>query len=293
MKFCRPLLILCLAIPLYAFAGIKVKDATGMTVILEKPARRIVSLAPHITEMLYAAGAGSHVVGAVEYSDYPEAAKDIPRVGSGAGLDLEAIVALRPDLIVAWQSGNPTWQVERLRTLGFSIYVTEPRRMQDIAKDIERLGQLAGTSAVADKASRVFLDEYRKLRDRYAQRPKVTVFYQILDPSLMTVNGDHLVSEVIRLCGGYNIFSDLPILASAVGSEAVLQANPKVIVAGGTQSAWRRWRAYWRRWTQLDAVRNNQLYLIRAELIHRHSPRILEGSKILCEALEQSRSERK
>ncbi|OGI43955.1 MAG: cobalamin-binding protein [Candidatus Muproteobacteria bacterium RBG_16_65_31] len=273
-------------------APTRVPDDAGATVVLAAPARRVVSLAPHVTELLYAAGAGRYVVGAVDYSDYPEAAKRIPRVGGYTGLDLEAIVALRPDLIIAWQSGNPPSQVERLRALGLAVYVSEPRHIEDVATNIERLGRLAGTADAALRAARAFRQRHEALRRRYAARPAVTVFYQIWDRPLMTVNGKQLISDVIHLCGGRNVFADLPILAPTVDVEAVLAADPEAIVASGAGAARPEWFDAWRRWPQLRAVRRDNLFVVPPDVLQRHGPRILDGAEHLCADLETARRRR-
>ncbi|MFP5350475.1 MAG: helical backbone metal receptor, partial [Gammaproteobacteria bacterium] len=172
-----------------AHAAASAVDDTGATITLARPAQRIVSLAPHVTELLYAAGAGDRIVGAVEYSDYPEAAKQLRRVGSYAAFDLEAIVALQPDLVVAWGSGNPQHQLNALRALNLTLYVTEPRRIEDVPKHVEQLGTLAGTSAIARASAHDFRERYTRLRQRYAAHSPVKVFYQIWQQPLMTVNG--------------------------------------------------------------------------------------------------------
>jgi iron complex transport system substrate-binding protein len=275
-----------------ASADISVRDDSGESVTLHAPAHRVVSLAPHITELLYAAGAGRDIVGATAYSDYPEAAKSIPRVGGGAGLDIEAIVALHPDLIVAWQSGNPPWQVERLRRLGLAVFVTEPRRLDDVPGLLERLGRLTGTQAIAAKSARAFRLHEMRLRERFSARPTVSVFYQILDSSLLTINGSHIISDVIRLCGGKNVFADLPGLTPRVEIESVLQKNPEVILASGYEPLWPEWRDRWRNWPMLYAVEHDNLFLIPADLINRQTPRILSGAEQVCTSLEKARAKR-
>ncbi|MEW6331452.1 MAG: cobalamin-binding protein [Pseudomonadota bacterium] len=272
-----------------ASAEIAEIDDTGKSIVLPGPARRIVSLAPHVTELLYAAGAGKYIVGAVEYSDYPEAARRIPRVGTGFGFDLEAIVALRPDLVVGWQSGNPSWQVARLGDLGLPVFVTEPHRLDDVAGLLERLGRLAGTETVAARAAGGFRQEHARLRARYASQPPVTVFYQLIDVSLLTVNGRHLINDVIDLCGGRNIFSGLPSLTPRVDAESVLQKNPDVVLASGYEPLWPAWRERWRAWPAFSAAARGNLFFIPPDLIHRHSPRILQGAEQVCAVLEKAR----
>jgi iron complex transport system substrate-binding protein len=270
------------------WAEISVTDDTGQPVTLEKPAQRIISLAPHITELLFAAGAGEAIVGVTEFSDYPEAARSLKQVGGGGGLDLEAIMALQPDLVVAWQSGNPRGQVERLQSLGLTVFFSEPRRLQDVPATLQRLGRLAGTESAAAIQVDSFNRRYAGLRDKYAQRPKVSVFYQIWDQPLMTLNGEHLFSDVVRLCGGENVFNALPALAPQIDVEAVLLANPDVIVIAADDSD-SPLLAAWQRWPQLSAVRQGHVVAIPREQLVRHSPRILDGAERLCELLDDVR----
>lgn len=275
-----------------AQAEIVVRDDTGLVLKLKQPARRIVSLAPFTTELLFAAGAGDHIIGAVEFSNYPAAARQLPRVGSYNKLDLEGIVRLKPDLIVGWRSGTPDRQVRKLRQLGYVIYLAEPRKIEDVPETLKRLGRLAGTDRAAGKQAAVFQKQYRQLRLRYSNRPEVTVFYQIWDRPLMTVNGRHLISHIIRLCSGRNVFAGLGVLAPRISIESVLTTNPEVIITGGMGETRPQWLHAWRRWPQLRAVARKNLYFIHPDLLQRHSPRILQGAKKMCQFLEQVRRKR-
>lgn len=256
------------------------------------PAKRIVSLAPHVTELLFAAGAGDRIVGTVSYSDYPEAARNLPRVGDFHQLDLERIIALKPDLVVAWESGNGVRVIERLRDLGLNLHVTEPRRLADIPETLETLGALAGTEAVAGAAAARFRERLSRLASRYGGRPTVKVFYEVWNRPLMTVGGRHLISDVIATCGGRNIFERLDALAPTVALDAVLAADPEVIVASGMDEARPEWLDDWRRWPGLTAVRRGQLHFIPPDLLQRPTPRLLEGAERFCRALEQARQSR-
>ncbi|HSH30644.1 MAG TPA: cobalamin-binding protein, partial [Thiohalobacter sp.] len=218
-------------------AGVRVEDMAGQALALDAPAQRIVSLAPSLTELIYAAGAGERLVGAVAYSDYPAAARQLTRVGNANQLDLEAILALRPDLVLGWGSGNPRVQLIRLRELDVPVFIAEPQRLDDIALLLERIGTLAGTRTRAEQAARAFRARQEALREQYSDRPVVRVFYEVWHRPLMTVNGDHTISAVIRLCGGRNVFADLPQLSGQVALEAVLAADPDAIVAGGMDAA--------------------------------------------------------
>jgi iron complex transport system substrate-binding protein len=273
-------------------AEIGLIDDSGRSVTLKQPAQRIISLAPHMTELLFAAGAGAQVVGAVEYSDFPAAAQRIPRIGDSAQLDLERIVALKPDLIVVWQNGNAQRQLDKLLRLGIPVYYNASRRLSDIARATEQLGRLAGTEAVALPTARAFVERESGLRRRYAGRRPVTVFYQIWDKPLMTVNGDHLISDVIRLCGGQNVFAELKLLTPAIAIEAVLAADPEAI-GGVTAEAGQAGNLDgWKTWPRLNAVARNNLFVIPAELITRNTPRILDGAQQLCEHLDAARVRR-
>lgn len=285
--------LLLLAFAPFTVAGseIRVTDDAGQEIVLQQPARRIIGLSPHVTELLFAAGAGGSVVGVSEYSNYPAAAETIPRISGGGGLDMEAIIALQPDLVVAWQSGNPDQQVKRLQSLGMSVFLSEPRRLEDVPETIRKLGKLAATRTQAFEQAAAYERRLAGLRSRYSQQPPVSVFYQIWENPLMTLNGEHLISDVMRTCGGRNVFAELPALAPQIDVEAVLVANPDVIVVAADAGEDTMLES-WRRWPELSAVQRNQLYTIRRELLVRQTPRILDGVERLCEILEKARSEK-
>lgn len=272
-----------------ASAEIRVLDDAGNAVQLAAPAQRIISLAPHITELLFAAGAGSQLVGVSAFSDYPKAARGLQRISGGSGLDIEAILSLRPDLVVAWQSGNPADQVARLQSLGLTVYQSEPRRLEDISHALVSLGQLTGHSEVAKQQAVEFDGRLALLRKRYSGREKVSVFYQIWHQPMMTVNGKHLNNAVIELCGGENIFSALPVLTPQVSIEAVLAANPTIIVGVSDGGGMPDWLERWRSWPTLAAVKNNRVYALPRDLMVRHTPRILDGAEQLCRMIQVAR----
>lgn len=270
-----------------ARAEVVMTDDAGNRVVLPQPAQRIVSLAPHITELLFAAGAGSKLVGAVEFSNYPDAAQRLPRIGSHAAFDLERIAALKPDLAIVWGSGNPPAQVAQLRRLNISVFVSEPKRLEDVAASLRVLGKLA--DATGEGAARAFEQRLGELRTRFAGVSPVTVFYEIWNQPLMTVGGGHVISDALVVCGGRNIFGALIQPAAGVELEAVLRADPDVIVASGMDKERPEWLDHWRRWPQLKAVKNNNLFFIPPDLLQRHTPRILDGAERLCAALDQAR----
>lgn len=281
----RLLLILCLILVPQAVQGqILVKDDLGRSVSLAQPAKRIVSLAPSITELLYAAGAGNRIVGAVDYSDYPKDALKIPRVGGAGALDVERIVSLKPDLVVAWKSGNPSGQIDKLKSLGLPVFYAEPRHLQDIAVDIERLGVLSGSQREALRAAQAFSSSVATLRRRYSKKKAVSVFYEVWPSPLMTVSDRHIISEVLHLCGATNVFGKLTMLTPTVSTESVIVADPRVIVSSGPE----KWLGAWKKW-DMSATRQGHLFHIPADLISRPSPRIIEGAKLLCSQIEAAR----
>mgnify|MGYP000664834320 FL=1 len=268
---------------------IKVIDDDGIQHVFDQPVKRIVSLMPHATELLFEVGAGDQVVGAVKYSDYPEEAKNIPRVGGYSALNIEAIVALEPDLLIAWPEGNRNRELERLKALGLPILVSDPREFKDIANALVIYGKITGK----DKEAKIALDGFNKklkyLSDTYSSQEKVSVFYQVWNSPLMTQNGNTFISRAIELCGGNNIFSELPMTNPQVSIESILVQNPQVIVASGMGKARPEWLDDWRQYTTLQAVQKNHLFHILPELFQRPTSRFLIGTEQLCQAMEQSR----
>jgi iron complex transport system substrate-binding protein len=269
--------------------GLSVVDDVGNRVTLKQPAKRIVSLAPHVTELLFAVGAGDRVVGVVSYSDFPEAAKKLPRVGAYNAFDLETIVTLKPDLIVAWKSTNPAGALEKLQALSIPVFFSEPRKLEDVASNLESLGRLTGNERAANAASAQYRKRLGELRARYSGRASVSVFYQVWHQPLMTINGEHLISQVIELCGGRNVFADLPVLAPKISLESVLRKDPEAIVAGNSALSHPAWKDDWTHWPSLRAVKNKHLFYVNPDIIQRHTPRILQGADVLCRQLEQVR----
>lgn len=287
-------LILCLALAAgSAQAAVTVVDDAGERVTLHKPAQRIISMAPHITELLFAAGGGERVVGAMNYSDYPEAAKKIPLVGSSSQLDMERVLSLKPDLLVVWQSGNTARQLEQLRGLGIPIYYSEPQKLDEVASSVTRLGQLMGTDKPAQAAAAAFRARIASLGARYGSRPRVRMFYQIWDKPLYTLNGKHIVSDAIRLCGGENVFGGLAVKAPEVSIEAVIEADPEAIVGGDQHDPADAGLNIWRPYPHLQAVKRGNMFTLGGELLTRATPRMAEGAAGLCEKLEQARQRRR
>lgn len=271
------------------FAGVSVVDDDGNTISLPRAAQRIISLSPHVTELLFVIDAGGKLVGTVEHSDYPPAAQSIRRVGGYNALDLESILELQPDLIIGWRTGNNPVQLEKLKALGLPVFISEPRQILDITHTAKRLATLTGTGSQAKVFIQQFEQQFVSLQQRYTRRPPVKLFYEVWHQPLITINGEHLISDIISLCGAVNVFADVPTLAPTVSLEAVLEAAPDIIVTGTSRQTQRDWFTSWQRWPQLPAVASNQLYFINPDLIQRHGPRILQGAEQLCQYVEQAR----
>ncbi len=264
-----------------ACAAVEALDDTGRLVRLAEPARRIVALAPHLTELLFEAGAGAALVGTPAFSDYPEAAKAIPRIGDARALDLERIAALRPDLVVAWASGSPKRQVERLGNLGLPVFYSETPDLGAIAGTLERLGHLAGTAAAAGQRAGRFRSDLARLRARYAGRGSLRVFYQVAAQPLVTVSTRHVIADALSVCGARSVFAAHRDWLPRPSREAVLLADPDAIVVAAVQDRKAR-LAQWRRWGSLRAVAAGRLYAVDPSTLHRATPRILEGVATLC-----------
>jgi iron complex transport system substrate-binding protein len=280
----------------HAWASVSVVDDAGERVTLAAPARRVVALSPHAVELAYAAGGGSKLVGAVSYSDYPSAAKALPRVGGYHALDLERIVALKPDLIIVWRHGNNEREIERLRALGIALYDSEPHQVDGVATDLIALGTLFGTPREAETAAADYRAKIAALRAQYAGRSPVSVFYQVWSDPLMTLNGTHVISDLIALCGGRNVFAKLAPLVPTVSTEAVVAADPEAIVTasqGATPAdAPLPSLALWRAWPRMKAVAHGNLFAVDGDLIDRPGPRLADGADQLCRDLDLARTRR-
>ncbi len=270
----------------------RVTDDAGRVITLPRSAQRIISLAPGITELLYGAGAGDKIVGTVAHSDYPPPARTHPVVGSYEQFDYERILSLKPDLIIAWPSGNGPQAIAKLQQLGMTVYQNESKDLADIGRALRNFGVLAGTEREALHVAQDFELRLRVLEKVYAQRRPVRVFYQIWNQPLYTVNGQHFINKVIELCGGKNVFAELPTLAPVIGLEAVIAADPAAIIASGMANQRPAWLDDWLKWETMTAVKHRDIYYLNADLINRPTPRILHAAEEMCRMLEQVRSRR-
>ncbi|MBN2646703.1 MAG: cobalamin-binding protein [Thiotrichales bacterium] len=256
-------------------------------------APRIIALAPHLTELVYSAGAGDYLVGVVNYSDYPPAAKQLPVIGSYTAINLEAILQLKPTLILTWRSGNRVQDLaalERLQTRqGVRLVSSDVRRLSDIPDLIEQIGRLAGTEAIAQPKAQALRTELQRLTETYAQRRPLSVFYQIWNQPLLTMGPEQFISQGITLCGGRNLFEDLPGLTGQVALETVIERNPQVILLGGQKAFQNDWYQTWQKYPNLKAVAQQQVHKLDNDLYQRSTERFIYALDPLCQLLEQAR----
>jgi iron complex transport system substrate-binding protein len=291
LNFLSMLSVLSL-LSLPALAAISVTDDAGKLITLQAPAKRIVSLSPHVTELIFAAGAGDKIVGAVNYSDYPAAAKLIPRVGDNRQLDIERIIAMKPDLLVVWMHGAFERQLEPLRLSGIPYFFSEPHTLENIPETLLKLGSLFGTEKIAGAAAQEFRQELGQLSARYQRKAVVRTFYQVWGKPIFTLNDKNIVSDVIRTCGGENIFGRLAVDAPSVSAEAVLQENPELIITGDSKNQGASGVEQWKGYSNLLAVKNHNLLAIDGDQLNRAGPRIIQGAKAVCAAMEAARNKR-
>jgi iron complex transport system substrate-binding protein len=290
---------LCCAISLGLLLGIsasgaaqavQVIDGRGVTVRLAQPARRIITLTPHLTELSFAAGAGAHLAGVARFSNYPEAARKLPVVSDAGQFDTELLLALKPDLVLAWKNGTPAAVVARLESVGLPVFVVESVRLEDVAHGIDAIATLAGTQQAGVRARDAYNAGLRDLRARRYGGAPVRVFYEIWPQPLMTVNDTHIISDVLALCGGMNIFGTSRSLTPEVSREALLAARPEVVLGGSSAETATGFAARWAGLPPpLGAI---PVYHIVPDLIQRPTPRLLEGARLVCAHLDAVRAAR-
>ncbi|SQD80365.1 cobalamin-binding protein [Moritella yayanosii] len=251
----------------------------------EKYPQRIVSLSPHTTELVFAAGAGDRLIGVSAYSDYPEEAKALPIVASSQQINIETILALEPDLVIYWQQGNSAADINQLKKFGIPVYASKTGGLDDIATQIQRLGKMLGTQSIADPVSDKYRQALAALRAKYAHNPKQDLFYQVWPTPLMTVANDPWLQEQFELCGFNNVFHDSPVPYPVINVEQVLVKQPAVIVAGTVNDAE---LAQWQTWQSIPAVKNGNIFRINPDVSHRFSPRVVQGITTLCEIALQA-----
>ncbi len=283
--------MLAASVPVCA-AGIDVIDDTGVHISLPQPARRIVSLAPGATEMLFAAGAGPWLVATVAYADQPAAARKVPRIGDSNAIDMERLLQLKPDVVVYWPGGNNAAQIAQIKRLGFVLYGQQVNRLGDLGVSLRRLGQLAGSSPAAQQRAGEVDAQLLRLRAQYAQRAPVSALLETWNQPLYTVGGQQLMSDALSVCGAVNVFGDLPQLSPAVQVEAVLTRNPDLIIAAAPPGQGAQWLQAWRKFPSLKAVRSGNLLDFDDQALSRLGPSVLDATANLCARIDAARTRR-
>lgn len=275
---------------------ISVVDFSGRTVSLEAPAKRIIALAPHVVENVFSAGAGDSLVGVVAHSNYPAKALSLPIVGGYAKMNLEKILELQPDLVIAWESGNSNNSVARIQELGFTVYLDQADKLHDIAKSIRDIGILAGTQETAHSVADTYLAKLASMQSQGRHKQPVSTFYQVWHSPLRTINGKHIISDAIALCGGTNLYADQITVAPIINIESILERDPEVIIASGISDALdereNEWKNDWKKWPSLTAVKRDNLYFVDPDHIQRHTTRIILGLEKICQQMELARQKR-
>lgn len=269
-------------------APLELVDDAGHAVALAHPAQRIVALAPHLTELVYAAGAGQQLVAVGKYSDFPPEALTKPVISDAFAVNFEALAQLKPDLVLVWGSGTPDRIKSKLRALGVPVYEIEIRSVAGLADTLRGIGRLAGTERVAQARAQSITADWAALKSTYAGRKPVRVFYELWDAPLMTLNGQHLVSSAIEACGGRNLFAEVPTLTATVSWEVAVQRDPELVVTAGAPGETAkpgRWAAF----KQVSAVRHGQFGHVEGDLLDRSGPRFVDGARELCEAIDHAR----
>lgn len=264
-------------------------DDLGQSFSLEQPASRIIALTPHTTELLFSLGVGERIIATVEYADFPEQAKKIPLVGGYEGFNIEAIFSYQPDLVLYWPDGNPMREIERLKQLKLPLFAVNTNSFERVASDLIKLGQLTNTEAKAQQLADEFLAEIAKIRQENQAKTKLKVFYQVWHQPMLSQNKDSFISQIIELCGGENIFANLPVLSPQISVEAVLAANPDVILASGNNNKRPAWLDEWNRYSMLNAVKNQHIYNTTPDWLHRPTLRLLNAAREVCELLDKAR----
>ena len=278
------------AVPALVLCGLSACSESQAPADADEQYSRLVTLAPNLTELVFAAGAGDALVGVSAYSDYPAAALSLPIIGDAFTVDQEKLALLEPDALLVWESGTPAHVVDQLRRVGFHVEVLRTRSLDDVANALIRIGELTGHDEEAAAEAMRYRSVLQSLRERYSDAPTIRVFYQVSRRPLFTINGDHFVSELIEICRGENIFADLDELAPTVDAEAIVARDPEVMLA--SDEAGDDAFAEWQRWPNIAANRYDNLFLLPADEIGRPTPRLLMAGEAVCQALTNARRQR-
>ena len=290
LTFCLTIVGTLIFIPsVFSSSKLTVVDDSGATIRLKKPAIRIVALAPHIVENIYSAGAGDLLVASVNHADYPPEASSLPRVGGYNTFNIEAIAALKPDVIFAWQSGTPKHFIDKIKQLGIPLYLDEPSTMEEVANSIRNIGILTNRKNTAEITIKKYLNDLQQLRQINVAKTNVTVFYQVWHDPIYTINGQQIISDVLRICGGKNIYASEKIKAPIITIESLIARNPDIIISGSNHEKNVDPLHRWKKWPNLTAIKHNNLFTVNADIVSRHTVRLIQGAHSVCENFDIAR----
>ena len=262
---------------------------SGAAVTQQAVAKRIVALAPHIVEMLFDIGAGEQIVGTVAYADYPEAALKIPRIGGHYGIQVEKVLALKPDLVIIWKSGSKVSDIEQMEKMGLKIIYSQPHKIEDVASELKVFGKLTGHEEQADAVANRYVQRLKTLRQQYANIAPMKVFYQLWPNPMRTINKETLINQLIEVCQGKNVFADNPTPYPHIGIENVIVAQPEIIILPDEKSNKEQPVIDWRKWPEIPAAKHNRFIRVNADLMHRFSTRMLDGIEDMCKKIDAFR----
>ncbi len=265
-------------------------DGLGTKVVLDAPAERVIALSPNLVENITSAGGFDKLIAVVAYSTYPKAAQQLPQVGSYRSFDYETILAMQPDLVVVWHSGNGTEVVKKLRSLGITVLVTDPRTLTDVAHYIRLLGRAMGTESIAEPVAAQYLEHLQQLQEQSRKKRIIDSFYQVWHQPLQTLTGESIVSQIIELCGGRNIYADELGIAPVISIESIIERNPVAIIASQADGDHSPWQNFWHKnWPELSAVQQQRLIDLPADESKRPTVRLLQAADILCKRFDDIR----
>jgi vitamin B12 transport system substrate-binding protein len=249
----------------------------------------IIALSPHIVEMLYDIGAGEQIIGTTSFADYPEQAKSIPIIGNYLRLQIEKVIALQPDYIIAWKSGNPSDDLARLKKLGFNIVYSQPNSFEDIAKEMREFGQLTGHEAQAETKAKKLLNDLEEITNQYHDKTPITVFYELWARPLTTVAKGSWPQQFLDICKAKNPFKQASAAYPQINIETVLLTPIQLIIQPLSINQTDKEAYDWQNWPIIPAVGNKQIIQPNADAIHRMSMRSLKELTKLCADIDKTR----
>ncbi len=255
----------------------------------DKQTLRIIALAPHIVESLFEIGAGAQIVGTTDHADYPTEAENIPLVGNHARLQIERIVELAPDMIIAWKTGNPVDDLNRLRRYNIPIVYSNPVLLDDVAEEIRSYGQLTGRVEKAEHIAANYLTKLHQLQHTYANKTPITTFYELWPTPLRTVANNAWPQQQLTVCGAKNPFGNLAQDYPQVGLEQVVVSQPQVIIQPNQHAAQTQDTLHLQKWQEIPAVQHNFIFHPNPDKAHRMTTRMLDELALLCENIDKAR----